>query len=690
MKKAFLSFFLFFLLFYFLAPANGAEPTAVKGIIDLRESAGNKFIFKLNGEWEFHWSKKLVPRDFRLANPPVPDLFGQVPSYWTSYRTESLKPSGKGFATYRLRILLPPGYRNSLAVDMPVFDSSYEVYVDGQKMGRNGIPGVTADYTEPDYERHFFRFNPDADTIEIIINVSNFHHRRGGFWIPMKIGTFNQIQQDYAAGWAKDWSSMSFLLAFSLLFFFFFVIFSRDKQTAFFSIAVTGLAIRPLFTSNFLIHNIMDISWDWIVRWEYLGLYVILTGWYWFALYLYRSMCFRIITRGVTIILAIAAVVTIAFPVDVFSYATFLIYPLLVILFSTVLFESVKGVIRGNLIDFFYFLTFIMLGAAAVNDVRISLGKQAFFSGYILTQAIVVFVFIQAVLILYKWVKAYSEKEKLQKEHEYLNRHLEKIVNDRTHEIIARKEEIEEQNIRIAAQNKKLSETLQLKNKIFSVIAHDLRSPVVNILYMLNLLKEEEYKEKYDSFADASIEYSQQVISLLENMLVWGRGQEDKIRYAPGKHDLADIILTNLSIFKETADKKSIKVNFTQIGNSKGFFDKDLLDIIIRNLLSNAVKYTPRGGRISILLKDKSNTREGISLKVCDNGVGIPEEKQKELFTASEIESTPGTENEKGTGFGIKLCYELVKINGGTMSLESREGEGACFTITLPDSTVSS
>lgn len=687
MKKIFLSFLIYFLFSYLLIPANGAEPTAVKGIIDLRESAVNKFIFKLNGEWEFYWSKKLVPRDFYLANPPVPDLYGQVPSYWTSYSTESLKTSGKGFATYRLRILLPPGFRNSLAFDMPVFDSSYEVYVDGKKMGRNGITGVTEDETEPYYEKQLFRFNPDSDTMEIVINVSNFHHRRGGFWLPMSIGTFNEIQQNYAFGWAKDWAAMSFLLAFSILFFFFFVIFSRDKQTAFFSIAVTGLAIRPLFTSNFLIHNIMKISWDWIVRWEYLGLYVILAGWYWFALNLYRSKCFRVITWGVTIILAAAAVITIAFPVEIFSYMTFIIYPLLVILFATVLFESVKGVLKGNLIDFFYFLTFIMLGAAAVNDVRISLGKEAVFSGYILTQAIVVFVFIQAVLILYKWVKAYSEKEKLQKEYEYLNRHLEKIVNERTHEIIARKEEIEEQSIRIASQNKKLSETIQLKNKIFSVIAHDLRSPVVNILYMLNLLKEEEYKAKYDSFADASIQYSQQVISLLENMLVWGRGQEDKIRYAPGKHDLADIILTNLSIFKETADKKSIKVNFTQIGNSKAFFDRDLLDIIIRNLLSNAVKYTPTGGRISILLKDKSITHEGISLKLCDNGVGIPEEKQKELFTAGEIESTPGTENEKGTGFGLKLCYELVKINGGTMSVESREGEGTCFTITLPEST---
>ncbi len=203
---------------------------------------------------------------------------------------------------------------------------------------------------------------------------------------------------------------------------------------------------------------------------------------------------------------------------------------------------------------------------------------------------------------------------------------------------------------------------------------------------MLNLLKEEEFKEKYDSFADASIQYAQQVISLLENMLVWGRGQEEKIKFSPERRDLADIILTNMSIFKETADKKEISVNFTQIGNSKAYFDKDLMDIIIRNLLSNAVKYTERGGRISILLKDKSLTGEVIILKICDNGIGIPATKQKYLFTSTEIESTPGTENEKGTGFGLKLCYELVKINKGTISVESKEGEGTCFTISLPES----
>ena len=239
-------------------------------------------------------------------------------------------------------------------------------------------------------------------------------------------------------------------------------------------------------------------------------------------------------------------------------------------------------------------------------------------------------------------------------------------------------------------QNKQLTDTLQLKNKIFSVVAHDLRSPIVNILYMLNLLKEKEYHEKFETLANSSIEYAKLVISLLENMVVWGRGQEDRIRYSPARLNIADIILTNMSIVKESADKKEISINFTQMGSSMAYVDKDLLDIIIRNLLSNAVKYTPRRGMISILLKEeKSGKKEHILLKICDNGVGIPLEKQKKLFTSAEIISTPGTENEKGTGLGLKLCYELVQINKGTISVDSKEGEGTCFSIILPGQAVS-
>ncbi len=665
--------------------AEGITPKAEKGVMDLSLLEEDELLYlKLNGEWEFYWNKMLRPLDFK-GKRLSPDYYGRVPSYWTDYPRDSVRTEKEGYATYRLLIILPSGYRKPLGFDLPVFDSSYDIYVNDRYCGGSGLPGKSASETEPGYTRNFFRYEPQSDSLSVVINVANFSHRRGGFWLPMKIGTFAEVQKRLANSWAGNWAIISLLLGFSLFFFFFFLLSPKEKVIGFFCMATTGLALRPLFTSHYLIYNLFNIGWTWVVRFEYLGIYLVMIGWAWFAQVLYPSRYFRVFATSITIFFASAAILTLFLPVKVFSYLTLVLYPVILILMAYGITQSLSGILKKSMFDIVYFLAFVLVVAGGIHDIRVSLGKSESTQGYVLSYIIVVFVLIQAGLILYKWIRSYNEKEKLQNDLEFMNRNLELLVNERTEELNKRTNEIKKQNTMIAMQNKQLSDTIQLKNKIFSVVAHDLRSPVVNILYMLNLLKEKEYKEKYDTFANSSIQYAQQVISLLENMLVWGRGQEDKIRYAPAKLNLADIVLTNLSIFKETADKKDISVNFTQVGSSMAYFDKDLMDIIIRNLLSNAVKYTPCGGRISILLKDKNPDGEGILLKICDNGIGIPETRQRYLFTSTEMTSTPGTENEKGTGLGLKLCHELVMINKGTISVESREGEGTCFSITLPE-----
>jgi signal transduction histidine kinase len=675
------------LLFSFFALnlyAINPGPVAVKGVLDLRELKNpDHFITKLNGEWEFYWKKMLRPNDFITGNYK-PDYYGKVPSYWTNYPQESVKTEKYGYATYRLSVLLPKGFNKQLAIDLPIFDSSYDVYINGKYFGGNGTPGKTKDETEPEYRRNFFRIIPESDSLQIIINVSNYHQRLGGFWLPAKIGTFIDVQKHLAMSWAYEWSLISLFLGFSIFFLLFYILNPASKLLGSFSIVTIGLALRPLFNSHYLIFNIVDIEWVWLIRVGYLILYLILIGWSWFTYNLYPSIFAKIVARSITLLLIIFSAVTLFLPVTTFTYSVLIYYPLVILLIIYLIYKSFLGAIKKNRLDLLYFSAFMLLLLGGLHDLRISIGNSDSSMGYIFTFVIVIFVFIQTALIMYKWIRAFNEKEKLQSELAFVNRNLEHLVNERTLELKKRNEEIEKQNSMIAIQNKQMSDTIQLKNRIFSVIAHDLRSPVVNILYMLNLLKEEEYKEQYDTFANSSIQYAQMVISLLENMLVWGRDQEEKIKFAPEHRDLADIILTNLSIIKETADKKEIAVNFTQVGNSIAYFDKDLLDIIIRNLMSNAVKYTPRGGRISILIKDKSLNGEVMMLKICDNGIGIAEIKQKYIFTSTEIESTPGTENEKGTGLGLKLCYDLIKINHGTITVESKSGEGTCFLITLP------
>jgi signal transduction histidine kinase len=661
-----------------------ASPTAIKGVMDLRQISNNeKFILKLNGEWEFYWKKMLHPEDFALS-AIKPDYYGRVPSYWTDYNQDSVKTTQYGYATYRLTILLPHEFRAPLAFDIPVFDSSYELYINGKLSGSNGKPGKTAAETIPYYKRSFVQIAPESDTIELIINVANFHHRRGGFWLPAKLGTYQELQKQTTNLWAADWAITTILIGFAIFFLFFFILSPRDKVMIYISIATASLAIRPLFTSHFLILDFFNIDWNWIIRFEYLGLYGIILGWSWFIREIYPSKFIKLIVTGYSVIYSISLVLTLLLPVRIFSYITLFYYPSLLILIAYLLAKSLTGALKRNYIDLMYFATFCILLFGGIHDIRVASGKADSSSGYLLSYLIVVFIFSQAGLFFYKWIRAFNETEKLQKKMAFMNRNLEILVNQRTQELKTRTEEIEAQNFRIAFQNKQLSDTISLKNRIFALIAHDLRSPIVNILYMLNLLKEKEYKEKYDEFANSSIQYAQLVISLLENMLVWGRGQEDRIKFSPEKRDLADIILTNLSIFKESADNKDISVTFTQGGSSIAYFDKDLLDIIIRNLLSNALKYTPRGGRIGIMLKEKVGLNEGMMLKICDNGVGISETRIKNLFTSAEIESTPGTEMEKGTGFGLKLCNDLVRLNNGTITVESKEGEGTCIIIALP------
>jgi hypothetical protein len=163
--------------------ASENDPRAVKGVFDLREIVNrDQFIVKLNGEWEFYWGKLLYPLDFKTGSVK-PDYYGKVPSYWTDYPQESVKTEKFGYATYRLTILLPQGFNKYLGIDLPVFDSSYDLYINGKYFVGNGLPGKSVAETKPGYKRNFYIISPESDTLKLLIHVSNYDHRRGGFFL---------------------------------------------------------------------------------------------------------------------------------------------------------------------------------------------------------------------------------------------------------------------------------------------------------------------------------------------------------------------------------------------------------------------------------------------------------------------------------------------------------------------------
>jgi signal transduction histidine kinase len=680
--KAFL--YLIILIFISSQVASSA-PRVEKGVLDLRYiQQGDEFSVRMNGEWEFYFGTFIYGTPGSITDTLHPDCYGKVPGYWSEYTVNGKSLPGFGFGTYRALILLPAGYLDRMGFDMPVFDTSYEISINGVIVGRNGTPARSRAESIPSYEPYFFSYLPKNDTLELLIRVSNFEHRRGGFWMPLKTGSFHTIQTNYTNQWFMSTAVSGMLLASFFFFFIFYLLDRRDRKLLMFSILVLCLALRPFLSAPYLI-SIIDVrNWSMIVKGEYLILFMMITSGAWLACLIYPTAWFRRFTLAVDVIFLIGAGTVLLLPVYLFSYSVWIIQAIALIVLLYAITMSIRGVFRKNSIDLLYLIAFFAIGIGLIADIALANALEENQQQYILSFLMLVFVVIQATLLMRDWIKQGQDRERLSRQFEELNRNLETRVRKRTRELQEKTVELNARNEQIAQQNRKLSESISLKNKMFSVISHDLRSPVVNILYTLYMLKEEEFRDKTESLADSCIQYSQQLIGLLENMLVWGRGQEDMIRYAPAENDLAEIILTNISIIKDSADRKNISLNFTQIGRSKGWFDRDLIDIVIRNLLSNAIKYTNQGGRIDIHVKEKEESGDWVTIKICDNGVGITMERQNKLFKGNEIDTTPGTESEKGTGIGLKLVHELVTISKGTIAVESTPGVGSCFTVILP------
>lgn len=664
---------------------SAITPRVTEGVLDLRHiQQGDEFSVRMNGDWEFYFSTFIYGTPGEITDTLHPDCYGKVPGYWNEYIVDGRELPRFGFGTYRVLILLPSGFRDRMGFDMPVFDTSYEIAVNGVTMARNGTPARGRNESIPSYEPLFFSYSPKKDTLELLIRVSNYEHRRGGFWMPMKVGTFHSIQSNFTNQWFISIAASGMLFASFLFFFIFYLLDRRDRKLLMFSILVLCLALRPFLSAPYLI-TITDVSnWHMIVRGEYLILYMMIASGAWLAYLIYPTLWFRRIAIAVDAIFLVGVILVITLPIYLFSYSVWVIQGIALSVLMYAIIMSIRGSMKGRWIDILYLIAFLAVGTGIVADILLANALEENQQKYILSFLMLVFVLIQATLLIRDWIRSGRERERLSQQLEELNRSLENRVRERTRELTEKSVELNTRNEEIALQNKRLSETVSLKNKIFSVISHDLRSPVVNILYSLYLLKEEESRDKTESLADSCIQYSQMLITLLENMLVWGRGQEDMIRYAPAENDLSDIILTNISILKDSADRKNISVNFTQVGRSKGWFDRDLVDIIVRNLLSNAIKYTNHDGRVTIHVKEREESGDWVTIRICDNGVGISEERQKKLFTGKDIITTQGTDSEKGTGIGLKLVHELVAISKGTITVESTPGRGSCFTVILP------
>ena len=232
--------------------------------------------------------------------------------------------------------------------------------------------------------------------------------------------------------------------------------------------------------------------------------------------------------------------------------------------------------------------------------------------------------------------------------------------------------------------NRQLKELNATKDKLFSIIAHDLRSPFNSIIGFSELLCENirDYDiEKSGIFIKQINSSAKHTLNLLDNLLAWAKTQTGQIDFKPKKINLQLIIQDIVDSLDSSARIKNISLSIFQPADIVIYADQNMLQTILRNLISNAIKFTNTDGRVEIYA---NSGQDQIEITIADNGIGMDEKTQNNLFKIDTDLTTNGTANEKGSGLGLILCKEFVEKHGGEIRVESILGEGSRFVFTIP------
>ena len=222
------------------------------------------------------------------------------------------------------------------------------------------------------------------------------------------------------------------------------------------------------------------------------------------------------------------------------------------------------------------------------------------------------------------------------------------------------------------------------KDKFFSIIAHDLRSPLASISGLCDLLilmAESNNTDGLIEYAELIHQASKKSIDLLSNLMAWALAQTGMMDFKPEPVRIAELLNENMLLYFEVASQKAITIKVSKSIDVELFVDKAMISTVLRNLINNAIKFTYENGNIDMSLEMKN---DAVRITVSDNGIGMKPELIQDLFKLDTKTGRPGTNGESSTGLGLLLCKEFIEMHGGQIWAESELGKGSDFHFTIP------
>ncbi len=602
------------------------------GLIDLRDETSER-PYTLDGSYAFYWNQLLSPNEL----PPA-SAYYEYPSLWEGMVNDDTL-SSFGYATYSTSILLNPNLDYILYIE-DVY-TAFALYFNGKLIATNGSVATSEDGFVPEWKPKFVQLHHLRDTNELVLQVANFVHSKGGALEGMEIGEYAVMKER-----ELEIESFDLLLTGSLLmgglFFLGLYFFGRhDRSILYFSLFCIVYSYRVIGFGYYVLHSLIDIPWAVAARLEYLSLFVAVFLFGRFVYHLYPQEAKKIIWDISSLISLVFIALTLIFPPIIY---TRLVEPFFLIVLGYLLLTFVVY-IRARLnrrpgSGFALASTGVVFLVFAYNIFVyfgfLSHWVAASFWGYTL------FFFSQSLILSYRF--AY-----------FLN--------------IARDDALK---------------ASQAKSDFLSTISHEIRTPLNAVVGLSHyLLQDQPGEHQLQNLT--SLRYSaQHLTALINDILDYNKLESGTVTFEEQITDLKDVLNGIYLAYKPKALEKGLKLELELDEAIKNpvYVDRTRLSQVLNNLLDNAIKFT-REGEVAIRLEklDQADGRMQVKFEVSDSGIGIPKEKQSVIFERFMQASTSTTREFGGTGLGLAIIKKLLELQGTKIDLESEEGVGSTFSF---------
>ncbi|MDF9798271.1 signal transduction histidine kinase [Catalinimonas alkaloidigena] len=630
-------------------------PTAQQGILDLRQWDFEKYgSVKLNGEWTFYWQELLSSDPSLLAVVDKPDYIS-LPSDWKNYELNGQTLGGQGYASYALDILLPENH-TELGINILSAATAMSLYADDSLIYVAGKVGKDAQSAQPWYAPDFVRFFPQGDTLKLQLEVSNFHYRRGGAWSPFFLGSFTDIRKT----WILE-SGLEFFLAGCILimalYYLGFYFFRRDDSTyLIFSIACFFIVIRILSTGKYLIHYLLPLNWNWMVRLELLGFYLFVPLFLSFLFQIYPKLILKQFIQFVWVTsIAFSLWVMLSPPLS-FSYSIipYEIFTIVICIF--VLYRIIKKYDKNAPGQTILLISLIAFFLAFINDVLYA--NNLISTGYITSLGLLLFILSQSLIL--------SQR-----------------VSLALHGLENANQTLSVQNETIHSKNKELTRLNKELDVFVYRTSHDLRAPLTSTMGLIEVLRMEDDPNKFEAYLNMQEQALNRLDDFIQDILNYSRNTRLEVVHEPVDFKLlleeVFVLYQHLSNYQEVEKNTEIK--------QEGIFygDKKRLSIIMNNLVSNAFRYYDPEKTKPYLRINVFTDSQKAEIVVEDNGLGIDQKHHKKIFDMFYRASN----SAKGSGLGLFLVKESVTKMNGEIHLKSDKGAGCTFLVVVPNQSPS-